>query len=259
MPEPEKVDEKAAEEKPAAVASAEEEAAEQEIEEAKPEVPAGYVPVRALQDERLKRQDAERRLAEAAAVAPKPVEQAAPRQYTDDELDALEEDARARGDRSTIHAVQNYRIDRRARAIVADREAQYARGQLHTSVVGTLRQSFPALEDPNSELFKAAATEFAGLSNEYVAKGLDIASDPHAAELAVGRALRKNPAMLKRSDMPKPKPAEAADTHVGTEEGGAPKVAEKGSKLTQRELDFARRSKTNPAEYAKWKNRDYRG
>ncbi len=245
-----KATEGAAEEKPA-------ESEPEREEPAVPTVPAGYVPVRALQDERLKRQDAERRLAEAA-TQPKPVEEAKPRQYTDDELDALEEDARSRGDRNTIHAVSNYRIDRRARALLEQHQQTQLRGQLHTNVVQGLMQSFPALGDPNSDLFKAAATEFAGLSGEYVAKGFDIASDPHATELAVSRALRKNPVL--GGKMPKAKAAEAADTHVETGEGAPPsKGAEKGAKLTQRELDFARRSKTDPKEYAKWKDRDYRG
>ena len=254
--EKEKAEEKAAKEEPAKVA--EEEAALEQEEEAAPAVPAGYVPVRALQDERLKRQEAERRLAEAAAAPAKPAEAEKPRQYTDDELDALEEDARSRGDRTTIHAVQNYRIDCRARAIVEEREKVGLRGQLHTTVVQGLMQSFPALGDPSSDLFKAAATEFAGLSGEYVAKGFDIASDPHATELAVSRALRKNPVL--GGKMPKPKAAEAADTHVETGEGGGPpKTAEKGAKLTQRELDFVRRSKSDPKEYAKWKDREHRG
>src|SRR3989304_482299 len=88
-----KVEEKAAEKEPAA--KAEEQAAEVEQEEPEePAVPPGYVPIRALQDERLKRQEAERRLAETATAA-KPVEEAKPQQYTDDELDALEEDARS--------------------------------------------------------------------------------------------------------------------------------------------------------------------
>lgn len=246
-------------EEEAAKETAEEQAAVKPEEEelAKPEVPPGYVPVRALQDERLKRQEAERRLAEAATVA-KPVEEAKPRQYTDDELDALEEDARSRGDRTTIHAVQNYRTDRRVRAIVEEREKVALRGQLHTTVVQGLMQSFPALGDPNSDLFKAAATEFSGLSGEYVAKGFDIASDPHATELAVSRALRKNPVL--GGKMPKPKAAEAADTHVETGEGAPPsKGTDKSAKLTQRELDFTRRTKMDAKEYAKWKDREHRG
>lgn len=251
---------KAAEEKPAEqeapAAEVEEEAAaeEQQEQEEKPVVPPGYVPVRALQDERLKRQDAERRLAEAAAAAqPKPAEAAKPREYTDDELDSLEEDARARGDRATIHAVQNYRIDRRAQFLLAQHQQAAQKAQLHTNVTQGLMQSYPSLADAESELFKAAAGEFASLSGEYAAKGFDIASDPHAAELAVSRALRKNPVLVKRSEMAKAKASEAADTHVETEEGGRPKPASSGPKLTSRELDFCRRSGTDPKEYAKFK------
>lgn len=182
-----------------------------------------------------------------------------PREYTDDELDQLEEQAQAQGDRATLRAVRAYRIRREAQAVVAAERVATQSRQIAQQVGQDLMQTFPALADPESELFKASASEYNLLMQEYLAAGRDIRQDFHATELAVGRALRRNPALARQilveGTVAKPKPAAPADTHTEEPGAGAPAspAGEKGPKLSQRELDFCRKTGMDPKEYAKWR------
>ena len=199
---------------------------------------------------------------ELAAVK-KPVEETKPREYTEEELDTIEERAHLAGDKATLKAVNQYRIQREVRTVVAQQQIIHGRTQLAQELGKRLFTEYPDLQNPGSQLFKAASEEYATLGNEYRMKGLDITQDVHATELAVGRALRKSPALAKRvlkeATVGK-KAAAPADTFV-TEGTHAPrKEGTVGSaKLTQRELDFCRRSGMDPKEYSKHKVERKRG
>jgi hypothetical protein len=187
--------------------------------------------------------------AQLAAATQKPTEPQE-RTYTDDELDALEEQARMRGDRAAVRQITNYRIQTQAKAIIdADRQrtAQVTTSQ---AVGKTLFQDFADLNDPTSDLYKAAAVEYNEVAKEYAQMGRDASRDPYATELAVSRAVRKSPELAKKLAGPK-KEVTPAGTEV-TEDRPAPRPATT-VKLTKRELDFCRRSGQDPKEYAKWR------
>ena len=66
---------------------------------------------------------------ELAAVK-KPVEEAKPREYTEEELDIIEERAHLAGDKATLKAVTQYRIQREVRTVVAQQQIIHGRTQL---------------------------------------------------------------------------------------------------------------------------------
>ena len=187
-----------------------------------------------------------------AAAAP-----AQPKTYTAAELDGIEDEAINRGDRQTQRAVQDYRTKQAIQAALGSQRAEQAQVGIKQRVGAELFKSFPDLGDPKSELFKAASTEFTTLEQEYRLRGADIRQDPYGVEVAVGRAIRRNPSLAKlivEGAVPKSK-VDEADTYVEDGGGGARPEAVKGAnpKLTSRELDYCRKSNTDPKEYAKWR------
>lgn len=187
--------------------------------------------------------------AQLAAQAQKPTEPQE-RTYTDDELDALEEQARMRGDRAAVRQITNYRIQTQAKLIIDAERKQSAQVTTSQAVGKTLFQDFADLSDPTSDLYKASATEFNEVVKEYAQMGRDATKDPYATELAVSRAVRKNPELAKKLAGPK-KEVTPAGTEV-TEDRPAPRQTQT-VKLTKRELDFCRRSGQDPKEYGKWR------
>ena len=195
------------------------------------------------------RLSAEQAAKDAAAAAT-----ARPKEYTEAELDAIEEEAYSRGDRATQRAVLSYRTKKEIQRALGEKDAQQAHVGIKQRVGQELFKTFPDLADPKSELFKAASTEFTQLEQEDTVRGVDIRQDPYGIEVAVGRAIRRNPALAKVIVVAKPK-VDEQDTHVEEGGDGARPEAVKGAnpKLTSRELDYCRKTNTDPKEYAKWR------
>jgi hypothetical protein len=187
--------------------------------------------------------------AQLAATTQKPAEPQE-RTYTDDELDALEDQARIRGDRMAVRQITNYRIQTQAKLMMDAERKQTAQVTTSQAVGKNLFQDFTDLTDPTSDLYKAAATEYNEVVKEYAQMGRDATKDPYATELAVSRAVRKSPELAKK--LVGPKKEVRSEGAVVSEDRSAPKPPTT-VKLSKRELDFCRKSGQDPKEYAKWR------
>lgn len=193
----------------------------------------------------------EAQLAAAQQQQTPPQQQPTEREYTDDELDALEQQAQLRGDRNGLRAINNYRVQRQVKATLAEERQRSALANVGQSVGNRLFTDFKDLTDPSSDLYKASANEYVEVVKEYAAMGRDAAKDPYATELAVSRAIRKNPELAKKTLAPKREVD--PDPEPVTDDRPAPRPDKVVAKLTKRELDFCRRSGQDPKEYAKWR------
>jgi hypothetical protein len=181
---------------------------------------------------------------------PPPQQQPTEREYTEDELDALEQQAQLRGDRNGLRAINNYRVQRQIKATLAEERQRQAQTSVGQNVGSQLFTIYKDLTDPASDLYKASANEYVEVVKEYAAMGRDAGKDPYATELAVSRAIRKNPELAKKTIAPK-REVESEPGPVSDDQPVKPnKIV---AKLTKRELDFCRRSGQDPKEYAKWR------
>ena len=170
------------------------------------------VPLSALEDERRKRQSAERRVAEqegyARAQAQKPASDA-PKELTSAELQlAVDENRMTAAD---AEAIRDRQIERRVETRVAKRSDAKELANAASAELGRYIQAIPDLADPGSAAFEKVKDEY----NYLVGLGYD--ADDRRTELLAARTAYGDVSKLEKIAQPKDR-----ETHQETGGGREP-------------------------------------